>query len=75
MTPNVVAHVAMMANQAAVHVQHAQKAHQLQQLLHQARLQLLNVFVLKSRMPLLTVLFRLRKQENNHAATSTQKIS
>jgi hypothetical protein len=61
----------MMANQLVVHVLKLQRQVQERQLRVQP--------VPRSRMALLKVLLlllrRLRKQENNHAATSTQKIS
>jgi hypothetical protein len=73
MTKNVVAHAVTMVNQAVVHVLRVQKANQVQ--LRQVPHRPPSVFALKSRMAPLTLLCRLRKQENNHAATSTQKVS
>jgi hypothetical protein len=58
-----------MASQIAVHVQSALKV---KRQLVQQQLQQLNVFARKQ---LTAQPHQLRKQENNHAATSTQKVS
>jgi len=75
MTPSAALRVVKMASLVLVH--HAHRALKVKlpllRLGHQVRLQLQNVFALKSRME--QQLLRLRKQENNHAATSTQKVS
>jgi hypothetical protein len=70
-TRNAVARAVMMANQVAVPVPGNRKVSRVpEQLLRRA----LNAFVPRSRKVLPKAL-HLRKQENNHAATSTQKIS
>jgi small subunit ribosomal protein S3 len=61
---NVVAHVVTMASQTAVHVLSVLKGK-----IHLAQQLQLSVYAQK------LMLHQLRKQENNHAATSTQKIS